>query len=172
MVQVPVKYQERVGESSVTGSQSKAVKLGLQMIAMCLRMRFAPRSGRYRSDKSEGPTAGTETVDPLEFLARLLVHIPDKGHVTTRYYGWYANRPRGRRRQAEPAPSAPPAIVSAPRLAPTEASRRRTVHVSTVNLTGELTPPPPRVWPQFVPLSKCESRWTSFQGLRPVARGG
>jgi glycosyltransferase involved in cell wall biosynthesis len=46
MVQVPVKYQERVGESSVTGSQSKAVKLGLQMIAMCLRMRFAPRSGR------------------------------------------------------------------------------------------------------------------------------
>ena len=30
----------------------------------------------YRSDKSEGPTAGTETVDPLEFLARVLVHIP------------------------------------------------------------------------------------------------
>ena len=29
--------------------------------------------------------AGTETVDPLEFLARVLVHIPDKGHVTTRY---------------------------------------------------------------------------------------
>jgi hypothetical protein len=78
----------------------------------------------YRSDKSEGPTVGTETVDPLEFLARVLVHIPDKGHVTTRYYGWYANRPRGMRRQAEPAPCAPPAIVAAPRLAPTEASRR------------------------------------------------
>ena len=78
----------------------------------------------YRSDKSEGPTAGTETADPLEFLARVLVHIPDKGHVTTRYYGWYANRPRGMRRQGEPAPTALPAIVSAPRLAPTEASRR------------------------------------------------
>jgi len=77
----------------------------------------------YRSDKSEGPTAGTETVDPLEFLARVLVHIPDKGHVTTRYYGWYANRPRGMR-QAEPAPCGPTAIVAAPRLAPTEASRR------------------------------------------------
>ncbi len=50
----------------------------------------------YRSDKAEGPTAGTETADPLEFLARV-VHIPDKGHVTTRYYGWYANRPRGAR---------------------------------------------------------------------------
>jgi hypothetical protein len=57
----------------------------------------------YRSDKSDGPTAGTETVDPLEFLARVLVHIPDQGHVTTRYYGWYANRPRGTRRKASPA---------------------------------------------------------------------
>ncbi len=76
----------------------------------------------YRSDKSDGPTAGTETVDPLEFLARVLVHIPDKGHVTTRYYGWYANRPRGMRGTA--AAAVPPAIVPAPRLAPTEASRR------------------------------------------------
>ena len=57
----------------------------------------------YRSDKSDSPTAGTETVDPMEFLARVLVHIPDKGHVTTRYYGWYANRPRGMRVKAAPA---------------------------------------------------------------------
>ena len=57
----------------------------------------------YRSDKSERPTAGTETADALEFLARVLVHIPDKGHVTTRYYGWCANRPRGIRHHAEPA---------------------------------------------------------------------
>ena len=65
----------------------------------------------------------------------MLVHIPDKGHVTTRYYyGWYANRPRGRRRHApscavrrrhaEPAAVGAPAIVPAPRLAPTEAARR------------------------------------------------
>ena len=39
-VQVPVKYQERVGESSVTGSRYKAVVLGLQMIVLCMRMRF------------------------------------------------------------------------------------------------------------------------------------
>jgi hypothetical protein len=46
-------------------------------------------------------------------------------HVTTRYYGWYANRPRGMRRQAEPvALEAPPVIIPAPRLAPTEATRR------------------------------------------------
>jgi len=30
----------------------------------------AAKAVTYRSDKSEGPTAGTETVDPLEFLAR------------------------------------------------------------------------------------------------------
>lgn len=36
----------------------------------------------------------------MEFLARVLVHLPDKGHVTTRYYGWYANRPRGMRGKA------------------------------------------------------------------------
>ena len=78
----------------------------------------------YRSDKSEGPTAGTETVDPLEFLARVLVHLPDTGQVTTRYSGWYATRPRGPRDKAAPAADGPPAMVPAPRLAPTEASRR------------------------------------------------
>ncbi len=85
----------------------------------------AAKAVTYRSDKSDGPTAGTETVDPMEFLARVLVHIPDKGQVTTRYYGWYANRPRGMRRQAEPAAAdTPPLIVPATRLAPTEATRR------------------------------------------------
>ena len=79
----------------------------------------------YRSDKADGPTAGTETVDPMEFLARVHVHIPEKGQVTTRYYGWYANRPRGMRRQAEPAAAdTPPLIVPATRLAPSEATRR------------------------------------------------
>jgi len=43
LVQVPVKYQERVGESAVTGDTGKAVRLGLQMIGMCLRMRFRGR---------------------------------------------------------------------------------------------------------------------------------
>ena len=85
----------------------------------------AAKAVTYRSDKSEGPTAGTETADPLEFLARVLVHIPDQGHVTTRYYGWYANRPRGMRQKAAPTGAdGPPAIVPARPLAPTAASRR------------------------------------------------
>jgi hypothetical protein len=81
----------------------------------------------YRSDKTAGPTAGSETMDPLEFLARVLCHIPDKGQVTTRYYGWYANRPRGtRRREAERAAGGGAAVVVAPAvpLALREARRR------------------------------------------------
>ncbi|MBA3894400.1 MAG: transposase [Gemmatimonadales bacterium] len=58
-------------------------------------------------------------MDPLEFLARVLTHIPDKGQVTTRYYGWYATRPRGMRRHAEPVdPSTPVPLAPARPLAP------------------------------------------------------
>jgi len=35
----------------------------------------------------DGPTAGTQTLDPLAILARLPTHIPDPGHVTTRHEG-------------------------------------------------------------------------------------
>ena len=50
--------------------------------------------------RSSGPTAGAEALDALEFLARVVSHISNKGQVLQRYYGWYANRTRGIRRQA------------------------------------------------------------------------
>ena len=68
----------------------------------------AAKAVTYRSDKADGPTAGTEAVDPLEFLARALVHIPDKGQVTTQYYGWYANRRGMRGKAARAAVAGPP----------------------------------------------------------------
>ena len=40
---------------------------------------------------------------PLEFLATLTLHIPDKWEQTTRYYGCYAARTRGKKRQVEEA---------------------------------------------------------------------
>jgi len=43
-VQVPVKYQERVGESSVTGSFWKAWTLGWQMTVLTFRMRWGRRA--------------------------------------------------------------------------------------------------------------------------------
>jgi hypothetical protein len=38
-------------------------------------------AGRYRSDKTDGPTAGPETVDPLDFLARITAHIAPPPHL-------------------------------------------------------------------------------------------
>jgi hypothetical protein len=86
----------------------------------------------YQSDKATGPTAGTETVDALDFLARVVSHIPDKGQVLQRYYGWYANRTRGIRRRtgggADPVVvvAAPVGRAAAPPL------RGRPAHLSPV----------------------------------------
>jgi hypothetical protein len=43
-----------------------------------------------------------ESMDPLEWLARMSDHIPDPGKHRTLFYGYYANRVRGERARAEP----------------------------------------------------------------------
>ena len=73
---------------------------------------------------ASGPTAGAETVDALEFLARVVSHIPNKGQVLQRYYGWYANRTRGIRRKAGP-DEQPPVAVEAEAVPPALAQARR-----------------------------------------------
>jgi hypothetical protein len=40
-------------------------------------------------------------MDYLEFIARVTSHIPDKGQVTVRYYGLYANAHRGKMRKVK-----------------------------------------------------------------------
>jgi len=44
-----------------------------------------------------------EQMDYLEFVARVVSHIPDKGQVTVRYFGLYANAHRGKMRKSEEA---------------------------------------------------------------------
>ncbi len=44
-----------------------------------------------------------ETFDPSEFLARVIMHIPEPRRHLVRYYGWYSNVSRGRRRLREEA---------------------------------------------------------------------
>ena len=56
-------------------------------------------SYRYGQDGVE-----QETMDYLEFIARVTSHIPDKGQVTVRYYGLYANAHRGKVRKASVSP--------------------------------------------------------------------
>ena len=50
--------------------------------------------------------AEQETMDYLEFIARVTSHIPDKGQVRVRYYGLYANAHRGKVKKASLSPSA------------------------------------------------------------------
>jgi hypothetical protein len=82
------------------------------------RMKYHTTGSRvkYRSDKTEGPSAGSETVGPLGFLARLVTHIPDKHQVMTRYCGWYSNRTRGERERLGSEDGEPPPIAERERL--------------------------------------------------------
>jgi hypothetical protein len=57
-----------------------------------LRTRFNYRYGKGAKDQ--------EKMDFLEFIARVTSHIPDKGQVTIRYFGLYANAHRGKVRKA------------------------------------------------------------------------
>jgi len=53
-------------------------------------------SYRYGKDVEE-----EERMDYLEFVARVVSHIPDKGQVMVRYFGLYANAHRGKVRKVE-----------------------------------------------------------------------
>jgi len=48
----------------------------------------------------------TYTYQPLDFLAYVSLHIPNKGEQIVRYYGWYSNKSRGLRKKDKSASSA------------------------------------------------------------------
>jgi hypothetical protein len=66
----------------------------------------------------DGERQETEVMDYLEFIARTTSHIPDKGQVTVRYYGLYANAHRGKVRKASLAPSSLRIVEEEPRRLP------------------------------------------------------
>jgi hypothetical protein len=81
---------------------NEAERVGKYMIRPLLsleRLSLDEKEGRvcYRHGKGPGEL---ETMDYLEFIARVTSHIPDKGQVTIRYYGLYANAHRGKIKKA------------------------------------------------------------------------
>jgi hypothetical protein len=66
-----------------------------------------------------------ETVDALEFLARVVSHIPNRGQVLQRYYGWYASRVRGMRRKANKGDEQQPLVTVDPQPEALVEARRR-----------------------------------------------
>jgi hypothetical protein len=61
-----------------------------------------------------------ETTDYLEFIARVISHIPEKGQVMVRYYGPYANAHRGKVRKADRIPALQGMIEEEPRPVPSK----------------------------------------------------
>ena len=64
------------------------------------RLSFDEKEGKVCYRYGEGAEE-VERMDYLEFIARVTSHIPDKGQVTIRYFGLYANAHRGKRRREE-----------------------------------------------------------------------
>jgi hypothetical protein len=76
-------------------------------------------------------------VDVLEFLVRVASHIPDKGQVLQRYYGWYANRTRGiRRRIATHRQDSASAVEVEPVQPSIQEARRRWAYASAKQHTA------------------------------------
>lgn len=49
-------------------------------------------------DLRPGMSRNYQVFDPLDFLASVTQHIPNKGEHQIRYYGWYSNKSRGMRK--------------------------------------------------------------------------
>jgi hypothetical protein len=84
-----------------------AVRLGRYMIRCPIvlkRLRWETDSGdvvcRGRPSRRGGPDGSEARWDVLEFLARVVDHIPEPSQQTVRYWGFYANAARGQRRKA------------------------------------------------------------------------
>ena len=88
-------------------TKPEAERVGKYMIRPVLaleRLTFLEPEGKvgYRWGRDG---AEQETMDYLEFIARVTSHIPDKGQVMVRYYGLYANAHRGKVKKASLSPS-------------------------------------------------------------------
>lgn len=90
------------------------------------RMTFDESSGQvvYRRKRDRGFGA-TKTFDALDFLARMMMHIPEPRRHSVFYYGWYSSVVRSRRRKlvAEDPPGTDSAGVTEEE--PPDSSERR-----------------------------------------------
>ena len=85
-----------------TQTKSEAERVGKYMIRPLLslkRLFFDEAAGKVRYQYSRHGSQ-EESMDYLEFIARVTSHIPDKGQVMVRYYGLYSNAYRGKMRKA------------------------------------------------------------------------
>ena len=74
----------------------------------------------YKADRIHPRHGGdSRRFDPLDFIAQIVLHIPDVHEKTVIYYGWYSNRTRARRAKLTPGGDGAPAThapVGEPKL--------------------------------------------------------
>jgi hypothetical protein len=73
------------------------------------RMNYSEGDGQvvYRRKGRDGRSGEEEKIDALEFLARVLAHIPPPRVHLIRYLGHYSNVARGRRKKGKEQPLTP-----------------------------------------------------------------
>ena len=59
------------------------------------RVRYLAGSGQVHYRTAKGVA---RSMDALDWIAQVVSHIPDPGEQMVRYYGWYSNASRGKRR--------------------------------------------------------------------------
>jgi len=62
-------------------------------------VRYQAKQGHDGGTGHRGDPAGP--IDAAEFLARVIMHIPEPRRHLVRYYGWYANVSRGKRKRMQ-----------------------------------------------------------------------
>ncbi len=63
------------------------------------RMAYHRESGQVEYKSKDG--AQTKIFDALKWLAAMCSHVPNKGEQMVRYYGYYSNAARGKRKKAD-----------------------------------------------------------------------
>jgi hypothetical protein len=100
------------------------------------------REVAYTLKPAAGQSRAQENLDPLDFLARLLAHVPEPRLHLAHYYGWYSNVSRGRRRKGKDANLAttPSSCHEADGLSPAERRARRRRWAQLVRRVYEVDP--------------------------------
>jgi hypothetical protein len=109
-------------------------------------VRYRRKRGHEGSGLNE---CEVEAFDPAEFLARVIMHIPEPRRHLVRYYGWYSNVSRGKRRKAA-AESGEPGVADAgpdSRAARAEARDARAMRRSWAQLIKRIYEIDPLVCP-------------------------
>jgi len=83
------------GRENASPKKRKVLSLMIRPLLSLERLSFDEKEGKVIYRYGDGAEK-LERMDYLEFIARVTSHIPDKGQVTIRYFGLYANAHRGK----------------------------------------------------------------------------